>query len=261
MSTVEALVAESDPKLAEKHYKSMIRAVAARRRHEIDPGIVEASGRFAVDSERDQAIARRRVEAVQRIEEAKQRLVELRANPPTPAPTRETPLSEFETIGQVALVVAFLNGRNTLWGPKVDHDHAVREAEGEIKKAQSYLRSTSALEIDEQIRAARATIERTRQAEAERAELQERLANLKSLLDRANPRSEEDRAEVLARRAEYAEFRKRFDGLPDVDHEAAARAGDEIEKLAEAQLDPSQMEFSQPSGSRQELFAVPVRFA
>ena len=161
----------------------------------------------------------------------------------------------------MALVVAFLNNRNTLWGPKVDHDAAVREAEGEIKKAQSYLRSTSALEIDEQIRDCKATVERTRQAEAERAALVEKLADLRALLDRANPRSEQDRAEVMAQRAQYAEFRKRFEGLADVDTEAAAKAGDEIAKLQEQQLLPENMEFSQPSGKQPGVFPVPCRFA
>ena len=261
MSTVGEVLEKHTPQQAEARYKTMIRAVARGDRHEVDPAIVEASGRFMVDAERDLAIARRRVQDSKRIEAARARLTELQATPPTPPPTRETPLSEFETIGQVALVVAFLNNRNTLWGPKVDHDAAVREAEGEIKKAQSYLRSTSALEIDEQIRAARAAIERAHRASDAKVQLSEKIANLKATLDRANPRSPEARAAILSQRAEYVQLQKQLEKLPDVDREAATRAGDEIERLSELQLDPSQLQFSEPSGKQQGIYPVPVRFA
>ena len=164
-------------------------------------------------------------------------------------------------MGELALAIKMLNTPGALWGPQVDHDHAVREAEGEIKKAQSYLRATSALSIDESIRSAKSTIERTHQAEAEREALVEKLADLKSLLDKANPRSEEERAQVMAQRAEYAEFRKRFEALPDVDHEAIATAETEIERLAASQLDPANLQFSEPSGKVQGIYPVPVRFA
>ena len=262
MSTVEEVVSTSyTPEQCKKRRRSMILAVAAGRRHEIDPTITEAAGCFAIDDERDLAGARRRVEDSKRIEAAQQRLAELKANPPVPPPNGRTLLTEFRTLGELAAAVFLLNNRNTLWGPQVDHDHAVSEAEATIKRAESYLRATSDLSIDESIRSAKRTIERTHQAIAERTELQERLANLKALLDRANPRSEQERAAILSQRAEYADLSKRLAALPEPDHEAIATAEAEIEKLAESQLDAANLQFSDPSGKQQGIYPTPCRFS
>ena len=239
----------------------MVKALASGRRQSVDPAIIEASGRFAVDCEKDLSVARRRVEDSKRIEAAQQRLAELRSNPPVPPPTRETPLEQFKTLGELAAAIMLINNKAALWGPRVDWDHAVRAEEATIKKAVGYLRSSSDLSIDEKIRAARASIQRVNEATAERANLAERLDDLKRKLDRANPRSERERSEVLAQRAEYSKLKKQAEGLPDVDTEAVEKAEAEIAKLQEQQLLPENMQFTEPSGKRQELFAVPVRFA
>ncbi len=262
MSTVEEVVSTSyTPEQCKKRRRSMILAVAAGRRHEIDPTITEAAGCFAIDDERDLAKARRRVEDSKRIEEARARLAELRSNPPTPPPTRETPLSSFRTLGELALAIKMLNTPGALWGPKVDWDHAVREAEATIKRAQGHLRATSALEIDEKIRAAKSSIQRVNEAIAEREGLQVKLATLKAELDKANPRSDAERAAILSQRAEYVQLQKQLEKLPDVDHEAIATAEAEIEKLADSQLDPANMQFSDPSGKQQGIYPTPCRFS
>ena len=262
MATVEEVIqAAQTSETTEKQYRSMERAFARGDRHKIDPAKVEASGRFMVDALRDADGLTRRYKAVETITEAMQRLADLRANPPAPAPTRETPLSEFSTLGELAVAIKMLNTPGALWGPSVDHKHAVTEAEGEIKRAQGHLRATSALSIDEQIRAARATIERAHQASDARVQLQERLATLKATLDRANPRSEQERSEVMSQRREHSELAKKLDGLPDVDREAAQKAGDEIERLTASQLLPENLQFSEPSGKTQGIYPTPCRFS
>ena len=261
-STVEEIVSTSyTPEQREKRYRTMIRAIASSRRQSVDPAIVEASGRFMVDAERDLAGARRRVQAVKEIEAARAELKRLREIIPTARPTADDPVEKYPTVGQLAMAVYAVQNPRALWGPVVDHGNAITEAEGEIKRAQSYLRSTSALEIDQRIRDCKATIERTGQAEAEREALVEKLADLKGLLDGANPRSDEQRAQVMAQRAEHAQLRKRLAGSPDVDHEAIATAEAEIEQLTASQLLPENLEFSKPSGEVQGIYPVPCRFA
>ena len=262
MSTVEEVVSTSyTPEQCKKRRRSMILAVAAGRRHEIDPTITEAAGCFAIDDERDLAKARRRVEDSKRIEEARARLAELRSNPPTPPPTRETPLSSFRTLGELALAIKMLNTPGALWGPKVDWDHAVREAEATIKRAQGHLRATSALEIDEKIRAAKSSIQRVNEAIAERAGLQEKLDDLRRQIEKSNPQTEEAKTSALALRAEFGQVAKRLAALSEPDMEAISAAQAEIDKLAGSQLSPENLQFTEPSGKQQGIYPVPVRFA
>ena len=249
------------PEQCEKRYRTMIRAIASGRRQSVDPSITEASGRFQVDAEKDLAVARRRVQAVQRIEAAQARLVELRANPPQPPPNGQTPLSEFSTLGELAVAIAFLNGRNALWGPKVDWDAAVSEAGGEIKRAVGHLRATSDLSIDESIRSARASIQRVNEAVAERAALQEKLDDLRRQIEKSNPQTEEAKTSALALRAEFGQVAKRLAALSEPDMEAISAAQAEIDKLAGSQLSPENLQFTEPSGKQQGIYPVPVRFA
>lgn len=244
--TVSEVLEKHTPEQAESRYRSMIVAVASGRRHEVDPAITEASGRFECDGQQDLEVARRRVQAVAEIEAATATLAELEKNPPLPRPQRFDLVANYRTLGELGVALYAVQNFQAIWGPDADHSHARAAARAAINSACSFLRFSADKSLDRRERDCRQEIVRLQAAVAEQADLVARRDALLKTANRPGVRPE-DRETSVAARKEYANVCRRLDSIASLDGELVAKCQGEIEEVGRAQLDPAQMEFSKPS--------------
>lgn len=230
----------------EKAYCTMVRAVARGDRHEIDPAITEASGRFAIDAEKDLEVANRRVKAVADMEAARAELRRLAENPPPPRPTAQTPISEFTTLGQLAAALRLAADPMVAFAPDADHTHAKATARATINRSRSFLVWSADRELDIKATRARQEITRVTEAQAERGALEARRDKLAARINKP-AHSEEARAEVIAARREHPQVCRRIANIASLDSERVNQLQGEIEAAQAAQLDAANMEFTRPN--------------
>ena len=248
MSTVEEVIRTAQtPETAEKRYRSMIRAAAAGRRHGIDPSIVEASGRFQVDCERDLQTARRRYRAVQQIEEADVTLQRLAENPPAPRPTAETLVSEFRTLGQLSAALALVRNPNAITPSEERWHSEQRDAKTAKGRALGLLRATADKALDQRQRNAREEIARYHEAVADRARLVAKRDDLVQQINKQRVATDEDKQAALGLRREHAGVVRRIESARALDVELIAKLEVEIEEVARLQLQADQIDFTSPT--------------
>ncbi len=237
MSMLETIVPQT-PQTADRKYKSMIRAVGAGRRHEVDPAIVETSGRFTADAEADADVSRKRHQSVLDVEQGIATMAELEANPPAPRPTLQTPISDFKTIGEIIAAIHLVeNPHSVVTTEKLLWTEKYQAARKRVRQAKVYLQRTADKSLDEKGNGTLNEISRLQQVGANRANLIERRANLKKRLDAGDG--------DLGLRREFATLGKRIGALPEsTDSDVIARLQADVERTEQSKLDPANQEFA-----------------
>ena len=235
------------PETAEKKYRSMIRAVAAGRRHECDPSITEASGRFAVDCESDLEKARRRVRAVADIEAAHVEIKRLAEIVPTPRPNASDLVEAYPTVGELGMALYATQNPHAAWGPTARHEQQQRDAKSRISVARNFLRFSADKDLDRKSRDARGLIAKVGRDHADLANLESKRADLLAKINGMRVVTEEEKSSAVTLRREYAKLGKRIAAAHVPDVESTAKLAAEIAAAEASELDPAQLEFSKPS--------------
>lgn len=132
----------------ERKYQSMIRAVAAGRRGELDPKLTAASRRFEIDAAKDLAVACKRVKYVALVADSDAKLAELEQNLPAARPTADTLLSSLTTLADLLNAIgAVQHPHHATLDQKIWSD-AKNDARTERQKAISWLRFSADESID-----------------------------------------------------------------------------------------------------------------
>ena len=247
MSTVGEVLETHTPQQRESRYRAMVKAIAAGRRHEPDPAIVEQSGRFECDLKADLDRAKRRYRAVQEIEEAEVELKRLAENPPPPRPQRSDLVSSYATLGELLDALDLVRSPATM--RQVDMLHSQARSAAKTKKAHAlgFLRVSADKSLDQRDRSARQEIARAQQVVADKANLKAKRDELMNKINKARVATEEEKAAALATRREHAGIVRRLESIKEIDREAITRLQGEIEKVAELQLNWEEMQFTEPT--------------
>ena len=225
-------------------YRLAVVAAATSGRQEIDESLLRATGRFELDFTADVDKLRKRFQAAKDIETADVELARLEQNPPQPRPAADWPLSQFKTLGELATAIYCVqNPRGVIWQPGEEHRQAVADARASRARAIGELRFTADPNLQSEAGQLSNAIARHREAIAKHSQLVAELASLEKKVA-GGYHTEEQRDIWHQDRGALAKLRVKASDPPASLDESAVR--EQIERLAEKQLDPLAVEFQPP---------------